>query len=145
MTSLRGRTALVTGGGSGLGAAIATALHDAGAEVVVVGRNGARLEQVVDRLGERARALTCDVADAASVDALREALDGTEGSILVNNAGIPGPVAALTDIDSSLKSDATSGGKPSRGANLRSSPRRHREILLRIAAAGSPGASVPLW
>lgn len=99
MTSLRGRTALVTGGGSGLGAAIATALHDAGAEVIVVGRNEARLEQVVDRLGDRARALTCDVADAASVDALRDALSGTEISILVNNAGIPGPVAALTDID----------------------------------------------
>ncbi|MFT4230573.1 MAG: SDR family NAD(P)-dependent oxidoreductase [Microbacterium sp.] len=104
MTSLAGRTALITGGGSGLGAAIATALHDAGAEVVVVGRDEAKLAAVVDRLGDRARALTCDVADPASVDALRDALDGTElagggVSILVNNAGVPGPVAALTDIE----------------------------------------------
>ena len=37
MTDLAGRTALVTGGGSGLGAAIASALHAAGADVVVVG------------------------------------------------------------------------------------------------------------
>ncbi|MGN7977883.1 SDR family NAD(P)-dependent oxidoreductase [Microbacterium sp. 22195] len=101
MTSLRGRTAVVTGGGSGLGAAIATALHDAGAQVVVVGRDEAKLTEVVRRLGERCRALTCDVADAGSVDALREALTGTDVSILVNNAGIPGPVAALTDIDPS--------------------------------------------
>lgn len=99
MTSLHGRTALVTGGGSGLGAAIAEALHQAGAEVVVVGRSEAKLAAVVARLGERARALICDVADATSVDNLRAALADTEVSILVNNAGIPGPVAALTDIE----------------------------------------------
>jgi NAD(P)-dependent dehydrogenase (short-subunit alcohol dehydrogenase family) len=99
MTDLAGRTAVVTGGGSGLGAAIARALHAAGAQVVVVGRDAEKLDRVVDELGSRARGITCDVADAASVDALREQLAGTEVSILVNNAGIPGPVAALTDID----------------------------------------------
>src|SRR5690606_19373430 len=82
VTSLRGRTALVTGGGSGLGAAIAAALHEAGSEVIVVGRDEAKLTSVVERLGDRARLATCDVADAASVEALREALDGTEISIL---------------------------------------------------------------
>jgi NAD(P)-dependent dehydrogenase (short-subunit alcohol dehydrogenase family) len=99
MTSLTGRTALVTGGGSGLGAAIATALHAAGADVVVTGRDEAKLAAVTARLGGRARWLACDVADSASVDALRDALAGTEVSILVNNAGVPGPVAALTDIE----------------------------------------------
>ncbi len=99
MIDLSGRTAVVTGGGSGLGAAIARALHAAGAHVVVVGRDAEKLGRVVDELGSQARALTCDVADPASVDALREQLAGTEVSILVNNAGIPGPVAALTDID----------------------------------------------
>ena len=98
MTDLAGRTAVVTGGGSGLGAAIATALHDAGAELVLVGRDEVRLEGVVGRLGSRARALACDVADPASVDRLGAALRDTEVSILVNNAGIAGPVAALTDI-----------------------------------------------
>jgi NAD(P)-dependent dehydrogenase (short-subunit alcohol dehydrogenase family) len=98
MTDLTGRTAVVTGGGSGLGAAIAQALHGAGAEVVVVGRDAARLAGVVSRLGSRARALTCDVAEPASVDRLADALRETEVSILVNNAGIAGPVAALTDI-----------------------------------------------
>lgn len=98
MTDLGGRTAVITGGGSGLGAAIATALHEAGAEVVVVGRDSSKLDAVVERLGTRARRVVCDVADPSSVDRLREALAGTEISILVNNAGIAGPVAALTDI-----------------------------------------------
>ncbi|OAN33438.1 SDR family NAD(P)-dependent oxidoreductase [Microbacterium sp. H83] len=99
MTDLAGRTAVVTGGGSGLGAAIARALHAAGAEVVVVGRDAQKLDGVVAALGSRARGIACDVSDTASVDALRCRLEGTEVSILVNNAGIPGPVAALTDID----------------------------------------------
>lgn len=98
MTDLTGRTAVVTGGGSGLGAAIARALHAAGAAVVLVGRDEQKLSGVVAELGERARGIACDVADEASVDALRDALGDTEVSILVNNAGIPGPVAALTDI-----------------------------------------------
>lgn len=99
MTDLTGRTAVITGGGSGLGAAIARSLHAAGATVVLVGRDERKLAAVAAELGPRVRALSCDVADAASVDALRTALGDTEVSILVNNAGIPGPVAALTDID----------------------------------------------
>lgn len=99
MTDLTGRTAVVTGGGSGLGAAIARALHAAGAQVVVVGRDAEKLDRVATDLGSRARGISCDVADPASVEALREQLAGTEVSILVNNAGIPGPVAALTDIE----------------------------------------------
>lgn len=98
MTDLTGRTAVITGGGSGLGSAIARALHAAGADVVLVGRDEHKLAAVAAELGPRARGLSCDVSEAASVDALREALGGTEVSILVNNAGIPGPVAALTDM-----------------------------------------------
>ncbi|WP_334149754.1 SDR family NAD(P)-dependent oxidoreductase [Microbacterium sp.] len=99
MTDLTGRSAVITGGGSGLGAAIARSLHAAGADVILVGRDERKLAAVAAELGSRARGLSCDVSDAASVDALREALGDTEVSILVNNAGIPGPVAALTDID----------------------------------------------
>lgn len=98
MTSLTGRTALVTGGGTGLGAAIARALHDAGADVVVVGRRQAPLQEVASGLGEGASWHIVDVADPASVDQLEKSLSGTEVSILVNNAGIAGPVAPLTDI-----------------------------------------------
>lgn len=99
MTRLTGRRAVITGGGSGLGSAIARSLHARGAEVILVGRDEHKLAAVTADLGSRARWLTADVSDAASVDALRTALSDAEVSILVNNAGIPGPVAALTDID----------------------------------------------
>lgn len=98
MTDLRGRTALVTGGGSGLGAAIAHSLSRAGADLVIVGRHARTLDEVAARLPGAARALVCDVADEASVSRLRDDLARTEVSILVNNAGIAGPVASLTDI-----------------------------------------------
>lgn len=94
--SLAGRTALVTGGGSGLGAAIAEHLTRAGARVVVTGRRAEPLQDVAGRLG--ARAEVCDVADPAAVDALADRLRDEEVSILVNNAGIAGPVAPLTEI-----------------------------------------------
>src|SRR6478609_6937053 len=98
MTSLAGRTALITGGGSGLGAAIAGILHGAGADVVLVGRDEAKLASVAGALGDRARWEPCDVADPSSVDVLRARLTDVEVSILVNNAGVPGPVADLVDI-----------------------------------------------
>lgn len=99
MTHLTGRNAVITGGASGLGAAIARSLHSAGATVILVGRDEDKLATMTSELGVRARGLKCDVSDPASVEALRETLDNTDVSILVNNAGIPGPVAALTDID----------------------------------------------
>jgi NAD(P)-dependent dehydrogenase (short-subunit alcohol dehydrogenase family) len=97
--ALLDRTAVVTGGGSGLGAAIATALHEAGARVIVVGRNTDKLQAVASRLQSRTRWHACDVSDPRSVDALREALVDEDVSILINNAGIPGPVSSMTDID----------------------------------------------
>ena len=98
MTALAGRTALVTGGGNGLGAAIARALHGAGAEVVVAGRRPDPLAALCAELGDRATWRRCDVADPASVAELAASLDGVEVSILVNNAGVAGPVAPLTEI-----------------------------------------------
>ena len=96
--SLAGRTALITGGGNGLGAAIARALHGAGAEVVLVGRRQEALRQVCADLAFRARWFSCDVSDPTSVAALAEELVDTEISIVINNAGVPGPVALLTEI-----------------------------------------------
>ncbi|SFB55927.1 NADP-dependent 3-hydroxy acid dehydrogenase YdfG [Amycolatopsis marina] len=96
---IAGRTALVTGGGSGLGRAITAALVGAGAHVVVVGRDRARLAEVVGEHDGMARAEVCDVSSADSVAALKDSLAGQEVSILVNNAGVPGPVAPLVDID----------------------------------------------
>jgi NAD(P)-dependent dehydrogenase (short-subunit alcohol dehydrogenase family) len=88
--ALAGRHALVTGGGRGIGAAIAAALAGAGARVTIVGRTTNELKETASRLGGGALAVTADVTDAKQVErAFGEASD-TAGpiSILVNNAGL---------------------------------------------------------
>lgn len=95
-----GRTALVTGGGRGLGAAISRRLHARGAGLVVVGRRPEPLQELAAELGEdRVDWRVCDVADADAVAELAASLAATEISILINNAGIGGPVAELVDVD----------------------------------------------
>jgi NAD(P)-dependent dehydrogenase (short-subunit alcohol dehydrogenase family) len=87
-TSLAGRHALVTGGGRGIGAAIATVLRTAGAKVTLLGRNQARLQDTAATL-PMARAIRCDVTDEAAVGAAFAEARQTFGpvTILVNNAG----------------------------------------------------------
>jgi NAD(P)-dependent dehydrogenase (short-subunit alcohol dehydrogenase family) len=87
-TSLAGRHALVTGGGRGIGAAIATVLGTAGAKVTLLGRNQARLQDTAATL-PMARAIRCDVTDEAAVGAAFAEARQTFGpvTILVNNAG----------------------------------------------------------
>ena len=99
MSRLGGRTAVVTGGGTGLGAAISRHLHSEGVRVVVAGRRPEPLRRVADELGAGSRAEVCDVTDPASVADLARRLRGEQVSILINNAGIAGPVAPLTEID----------------------------------------------
>ena len=95
-----GRTALVTGAGNGLGRAIALALAGAGARVILVGRTAGTLRETADLIAGQARSLvaTCDVASPEQVAALRGSLSSQEIDLLVNNAGIGGPVKPLTDI-----------------------------------------------
>jgi NAD(P)-dependent dehydrogenase (short-subunit alcohol dehydrogenase family) len=98
---LSGRTALVTGAGNGLGRAIAVALAGAGARVILVGRTKTTLDQTAGLLrGGSGRSVVApaDVASPESVDALRGALAAEQVDLLVNNAGIGGPVKAITDI-----------------------------------------------
>ena len=98
---LSGRTALVSGGGNGLGRTIAVALAGEGVRVVVCGRTEVTLEETAEMLrasGHDVRAAVVDVADATSVDRLREELDNEDISILINNAGVAGPVAPLVDV-----------------------------------------------
>jgi NAD(P)-dependent dehydrogenase (short-subunit alcohol dehydrogenase family) len=89
--ALRGQHAVVTGGGRGIGAAIAAALAAEGATVSVLGRDADRLAAQVAALGgdARAQAVTFDVGDEASVKAAFAAVRGRFGrvGILVNNAG----------------------------------------------------------
>ncbi|WP_030599434.1 SDR family NAD(P)-dependent oxidoreductase [Streptomyces fulvoviolaceus] len=95
---IAGRTALVTGAGNGLGRAIALELAAQGARVVLTGRNRHKLDVVGREAGKDVRVATVDTAGEESVAALADELADEEISILVNNAGIAGPVASLTDI-----------------------------------------------
>ena len=90
---LDGRVAIVTGGSRGIGAAIAAALAEDGAAVVVSGRDAARLERVVAELTDLGRAAHWVVADAASREDCDRLVEATKQrfsrvDILVNNAGI---------------------------------------------------------
>lgn len=90
MTMFSEQVAVVTGGASGIGRALATQLVAAGARVVVADVNGPLADEVAHALGPRARAARVDVTDPQAV---RQLVDGTvarEGAIdlLFNNAGI---------------------------------------------------------
>jgi NAD(P)-dependent dehydrogenase (short-subunit alcohol dehydrogenase family) len=100
--NIAGRAALVTGAGNGLGRAIALALAAEGARVIAVGRDQRKLAVVAGEIagaGGSARVAVCDVSSARSVSALKDEVAGEGVSILINNAGIAGPVAPLTEID----------------------------------------------
>lgn len=90
MFDLTGKTALVTGASGGIGAAVARALHGAGATVALSGTREAPLQALATELGSRAHVLPCDLSDADAVEALpKSALQAMGGlDILVNNAGI---------------------------------------------------------
>lgn len=90
MFDLTGKTALVTGASGGIGGAIASALHSAGASVALSGTRVEPLEALAAELGERAYVLPCNLSDPEAVDALPKQAAEAMGSvdILVNNAGI---------------------------------------------------------
>jgi NAD(P)-dependent dehydrogenase (short-subunit alcohol dehydrogenase family) len=91
---LRG-TALVTGGGRGIGAGIARELAHAGMEVVVTGRTAEEVRTVADEIG--GRALVGDVSRRE--DVARWCGDVGAVDLLVNNAGVSGPDDPLADVD----------------------------------------------
>ncbi|GGP09416.1 2-deoxy-D-gluconate 3-dehydrogenase [Nonomuraea glycinis] len=100
--SLAGRRALVTGGSSGIGQAIAEALGRAGADVVIVARRQAELDQAVERLGGhgvRASSISADLGDRQAVERVCAAAGRID--ILVNDAAnnIRKPMAELTADD----------------------------------------------
>jgi NAD(P)-dependent dehydrogenase (short-subunit alcohol dehydrogenase family) len=84
-TKLDNKLAVITGGGRGIGRAIALLFAQHGARVVVAARTREQVENVAEEIGLNALALTCDVSDVASVSAMFADL---HPDILVNNAGV---------------------------------------------------------
>lgn len=116
MAELTGRVALVTGGGRGIGRAIALSLATAGADVAVSGRNADVLDETVAEImakDRRGKAFLCDVAEHREVDAMVAQVRSALGDplILVNNAGIAASakLSETTDEmwDSMLRINAT--------------------------------------
>jgi NAD(P)-dependent dehydrogenase (short-subunit alcohol dehydrogenase family) len=111
-----GSVAVVTGGGRGIGAAIAHALAAEGAAIVVAARTMDRIEKVaaeIQKTGGKAWAVRCDVTDPANVHSLAQAAGRRAGvvDILINNAGAAhsAPLAkiALEDWNRVLAANAT--------------------------------------
>ncbi len=101
---LEDRVAIITGGGRGIGRAIAAAYAREGACVVLAARTFSEVETTADfirQAGGRALAVPADVSEQADVNSLVTATTAEFGriDILVNNAGIYGPIGALVDLD----------------------------------------------
>ena len=101
---LKGKTAIVTGAGSGIGAGIARRFVAEGARVLIADLNLEAARGIAAELGAAAAAAQVDVADAASVSALALAATRSLGAIdiLVNNAGIGHPPQPLDELDEAL-------------------------------------------
>jgi NAD(P)-dependent dehydrogenase (short-subunit alcohol dehydrogenase family) len=132
---LDGCRALVTGASSGIGLGAAAALAEAGAEVTLVARRVAELEQVKDAIrssGGRAEVLALDVTDLAATAAALKAREPFE--VLVNSAGMARHAPALDttteDYDAAM------------GLNLRAAYFLTREVARGLIAGGKPGSLI---
>lgn len=86
MFDLTGKTALVTGATGGIGKATAKALHKAGAQVILTGRNKEALNSLATELGDRVRTYPCDLSNKEEITNLVKDIGKID--ILVNNAGL---------------------------------------------------------
>ena len=96
---LDGKVALITGGGTGIGKAIALRFAQAGARVIVAGRGAGTLGAVAKRTG--GDYVVADVADTASVEHMFDHVQQScqRLDVFVNNAGVSGPIMAMADMD----------------------------------------------
>lgn len=151
MFDLNGKTALVTGATGGIGGAIARALVQAGASVVLSGTRIEILSDLASELGSRAFVAPCDLGDPTAVDQLVASAEATAGApldILVANAGITrdGLLLRMKDEDWALviRVNLESYFRLSRAA-LRGMMKRRAGRIIGITSvvgvSGSPGQS----
>jgi len=134
MEKIAGQTAFITGGASGIGLAIASALIEAGAQVMIADIDVLALKAAVGLLGERAAMVPLDVRDRDGWGGARVAVEARFGpvGILVNNAGIGPDGHALADMDPNafdrvvaIKLTGTFNGIAAFGADMRARGNGH--------------------
>jgi len=148
MFSLDGKTALVTGASGAIGGAIASALHGAGAKVLLAGTRRDALDALAAALGAGAFVAAGDLADPATSEALVKAAEDAMGQldILVNNAGMTkdGLLLRMKDEDwlKVIELDLTAAFRLTRAA-LRGMMRRRWGRIVSVGsvvgATGNPG------
>ncbi|MCR9212623.1 MAG: 3-oxoacyl-[acyl-carrier-protein] reductase [Proteobacteria bacterium] len=148
MFDLTGKFALVTGASGGLGAAIASDLHQAGATVALSGTREGALKEVADSLGDRVHVVPCNLSDPEAVDGLIKKAEEAMGQvdILVNNAGLTrdGLAMRMKDEDWDLVMDVNlkAAFKLSKNCLRGMMKRRHGRIIgitSVVGVTGNPG------
>lgn len=143
--ALEGQHALVTGGGSGIGAHVAQALADRGARVTVAGRRSAPLESIARALPNGAAVVAADLTQIEGVARAVEQARERHGSIaiLVNSAGavVSAPIARTTrEIwDGMLASNALTAFLCTRAFLAQADPQRYGRIVNVASTAGLKG------
>jgi 2-deoxy-D-gluconate 3-dehydrogenase len=142
---LDGKVALVTGGNSGIGRAIAVAFRDAGARVAIASRNTERNARTAKELGDGAKSYEVDVGDAEAVAKLVDDVFEDFGSldVLVNNAGMgrwtPAPNHDLNVWRRVLDVNLTSALVASQRFAQRAGAGKIINIVSEYATFGGPG------
>ena len=145
MFDLTGKGALVTGASGGIGAAIATALHESGANVALSGTRREPLDALHNQLASRAHVVPCDLSDAAALDALPNAAADALGSmdILVHCAGVTRDNLALRMKDEEWQQvidvNLTAGFRLARAAMRGMMKQRWGRILFITSVVGTTG------
>ncbi len=146
---LKGRVAIVTGGGKGIGKAVAFAFAREGAVVVVAGRTLSALQETCDqirRMRRRAKPIQTDITVEEQVMRMVAETIKEFGrvDILVNNSGVAGPIVKLADMDlarwnETIAIDLTGAMLCSREALRSMIPRRSGAIINIVSEGGRAG------
>ena len=101
MSDVAGKTVIITGASRGIGEASARLFADEGANVVLLARSEAAINQIARELGEKAMAIACDVSSFAEMESAVQATIAKFGhvDILINNAGVIDPISHLATAD----------------------------------------------